>query len=606
MSWVTVIWSMVASACLTLAAMHLLVWSKKRTEWANLLFSLTAVATAAMAFGELWMMRAETPGQFGAALRWTHVPVWVIIVALVGFVRLYLRAGRPWLAWTTCALRTFALLLNFLVGQNLNYLEVTRLRHIPFFGGSVSVAEGVSNPWMFVGQLSNLLFVVFVADAAVTVWRHGEHRQSLLTGGSIVLFVLAATVEAVLVFWRIVYWPLTLSLFYMGFVAVMGYEMSRDVQRASQLSDDLRESKERLGLAADSAGAGLWSWDNKTGQIWVTERTRKLYGFSADENITFDKFLSVVHPDDRGWLSHVAQQAFQKGTDFRQEYRVILPDRSIRWIKVQAQAFLKPSGEPDRMMGASLDISQRKQDEDEKIQLRFELAHLGRIMTMNELSASLAHEINQPLGAILNNASAAKLLMSQTEDEHKEFSEILEDIVHDAMRAGDVVRRIRGIVKKGDVEFEPLPMNTLIEDVAALFQNSIIINNVSLRLDLKPDLAKVWGDRVRLEQVLLNLITNALEAMKGRSPSILTIRSTMPESDMVIVSVTDSGTGIDEAKKEQVFEPFFSTKKDGLGMGLRICRSIIEEHGGRIWAENNPDAGATFSFSLKAWRGESA
>src|ERR1022692_3441263 len=153
MSWVTVIWSMTASACLTLAAVNLLVWWKKRTEWANLLFSLTAVGTAGMAGCEFWMMRAETPGQFGTALRWLHVPTWVVVVTLVGFVRLYLRAGRLWLAWTVCALRTFALLLNFLVGQNLNYREVTHLRHIPFFGESVSVAEGVSNPCMLVGQL---------------------------------------------------------------------------------------------------------------------------------------------------------------------------------------------------------------------------------------------------------------------------------------------------------------------------------------------------------------------------------------------------------------------------------------------------------------------
>jgi two-component system sensor kinase FixL len=157
MSWVTIIWSMVASACLTLAAAYLLAWCQQRKEWANLLFSLTAVATAAMAFCELWMMWAETPGQFGTALRWLHVPAFVIIVSLIGFVLFHMRAGRPWLAWTICVLRTFSLLLNFLTGQNLNYREVTGLRHIPFFGESVSVGEGVSNPWMLVGQLGHIL-----------------------------------------------------------------------------------------------------------------------------------------------------------------------------------------------------------------------------------------------------------------------------------------------------------------------------------------------------------------------------------------------------------------------------------------------------------------
>jgi two-component system, LuxR family, sensor kinase FixL len=148
MSWVTIVWSMVASASLTLAVMYFLVWCTKRTAWANLFFSLMALGTTALAFCELWMMRAQTPEEFATALRWLHVPVWVIILALVGFVRLHLRAGRPWLGWTICVLRTFSLALNFLVGQNLNYREIIRLRHIRFLSESVSVAEGMSNPWM--------------------------------------------------------------------------------------------------------------------------------------------------------------------------------------------------------------------------------------------------------------------------------------------------------------------------------------------------------------------------------------------------------------------------------------------------------------------------
>ena len=167
---------MIASACLTLAAVHLLVWFKKRTAWANLLFTLNSAAVAAYAGIELWMMRAETPAQFATALRWIHVPTWVIVLSLAGFVRLHLRAGRLWLVWAIFALRTMALLLNFLVGQNLNYREVTVLRHIPFLGESVSLGVGVSNPFMLVGQLSLLLWLIFTADAALTVWRRGDRR----------------------------------------------------------------------------------------------------------------------------------------------------------------------------------------------------------------------------------------------------------------------------------------------------------------------------------------------------------------------------------------------------------------------------------------------
>jgi two-component system sensor kinase FixL len=253
------------------------------------------------------------------------------------------------------------------------------------------------------------------------------------------------------------------------------------------------------------------------------------------------------------------------------------------------------------------DITTRRKDEGERVQLRFELSHLARVMTMNELSTSLAHEINQPLGAILNNASAAKLLMAQAPDKKDEIDEILADIIMDAKRAGDVVRKTRGIVKKDTVKFEPLEINALVEEVITPFHNTITAGSISLRLDLHPDLARVKGERVHLQQVLMNLIMNAVEAM-GESPlKTLTIRSTLRVSDNVVtVSVSDTGPGIDAANKDRVFESFFTTKKEGLGMGLRICKSILDEHKGRIWAENNPEGGATFFFSLKALNGEAA
>ncbi len=211
LNWVLIVWSMAASASLTLAAIHFLVWFKNRAAWVNLLFSLAAIAAVATAGCELWMMRAETPAEFGTAVRWIQVAAWVIFLSLTGFVLLCLRAGRRRLAWTICVLRTFTLALNFLVGQNLNYLEITDLRHVRFLGESVAVADGVANPSMLVGQFSLMLFVIFVADAAISAWRRGDRRLALATGGSILFFILSGTVQAVLVFWGIAHWPLTPS-----------------------------------------------------------------------------------------------------------------------------------------------------------------------------------------------------------------------------------------------------------------------------------------------------------------------------------------------------------------------------------------------------------
>ena len=272
MSWVTIIWSMVASACLTLAAIHLLVWWERRTAWAYLLISLTSAATAVLAGCEFWMMRAETPGQFATALRWAHVPIFVVTLSLVGFVRLHLRSGRSWLGWFVCAVRTLALLLDFLVGQNLNYREVTALRHNLFLGEAVSTGLGAPNPCMLVGQLGSVLFVIFSADAAITVWRRGNRRLALVTGGGIVFFALMGSAQAALALWQILDWPVAVSFFYLSIVVAMGHELSRDTLRAAQLADNLGESEERMALAAEEAGIGVWVWTTDQKLLWGSER----------------------------------------------------------------------------------------------------------------------------------------------------------------------------------------------------------------------------------------------------------------------------------------------------------------------------------------------
>ena len=266
----------------------------------------------------------------------------------------------------------------------------------------------------------------------------------------------------------------------------------------------------------------------------------------------------------------------------------------------QCETVYNSEGTPLSSFGTIQDITELKDAQNESIRLRLEMAHLNRVMTMNELAASFAHEINQPLGAIVNNASTAKIWNSRSTEKREDLDEILDDIAGDARHAGLIISKIRGIMKKGDADYHSLDINTLLDEVLALYQNAFSLDRISVSIEKAPNLLPIKGDRVRLQQVLMNLIANAMDAM-ANSPQKAFSFETSQSEEMVKVSVSDTGSGVKMSDIDQIFDPFYTTKDDGMGIGLRLCESIIEEHGGRIWAENNPDGGTTFCFTLKVF-----
>ena len=232
--------------------------------------------------------------------------------------------------------------------------------------------------------------------------------------------------------------------------------------------------------------------------------------------------------------------------------------------------------------------------------LRQELAHIGRVSAMGELTASLAHELNQPLTAILNNAQVAQHLLASGAVDLVEMREILNDIVADDKRAADVIRRLRRLLRKGDLEYVPLDLNEIVTEVTRLVTSDAAIRNVSMRLTLAADLPSVRGDRVQLQQVVLNLVLNGLDALRAPEASdrSLVIQTFRDGESAVGVAVRDSGPGIAAKDVDHIFEPLYTTKREGIGMGLAIARTIVGAHGGRLTAENNVDGGATFRFTL--------
>jgi PAS domain S-box-containing protein len=411
-----------------------------------------------------------------------------------------------------------------------------------------------------------------------------------------------------LVIWGIINVPFFLSFAYSGIVLAMGYELSNDMLQTAQLAQqldaseaDLRETQRRMELAASAAELSMWMWDIVRNEIWITDKGRALFGFGPSEKLDFDRFRSSVHPDDRESVLKAVENSLRTGAEYRCEYRVVSADGQLRWIAGRGHVEFNGDGQPVRMRGASLDITKRKQAEEQVACQRNEMAHLSRVSTLGELSGSIAHELNLPLSAILSNAQAAQRILANGDADPAEVREILNEIVSEDKHAAEVIQRLRQWLKKDMLQQHSLQINEVVEDVLKLIRSDLINQKVTVDTQLARNLPMVTGDPVQLQQVLVNLVVNACDAMTScNTPERrLLIRTGIENgSSAVTVSVTDRGDSIPREKLEQIFEPFFTTKEKGMGLGLSVCRTIIAAHRGKLWATNNADCGATFHFSL--------
>ncbi len=605
MGWLTIAYSMTAAACLTLAAVHLLVWFKRPARRAHLAFSLTAISVAAIAPFELAMARAQTAEQFIFALRWFHIPAGLTIVSVVWFAWAYFGAGRRWLAIAVCGLRVLVLILNFSLTENINFREITGVTKVVLIGGETASAPiGVLNPWHAIAQLSNFLFLLYILDVTITLWRRGdqiERRRAVLVGSSLVFFALVVGNYAVLLVAGFVT-PFFVALPFLAFVAAMGYELSLDIVNAGQAE----EAKRNLATIVESSDDAILSKTlDGTITTWNAGAER-IYGYSTSEIV--GQHVSILAPAERKEeVTRVLEQLrCGEKVDHLETVRVTRDGR-----RIDVSLTISPiKDEHGIVIGASTiarDITQRKQAEMETRRQRSELAHLSRVTTLGELSGSLAHELNQPLGAILRNTEAAELFLQDPSPDLEELRAIMTDIRKDDQRAAALIDRMRSIAKRREVEASLLDLNLLVSEVIGLVKPEVDTRKVQLTFKAASSLPPVSGDRIQLQQVLLNLLLNAMDAVNDSELDrrLVTVR-VQPGGKSVEVAVSDTGQGIPTDKLAHIFDPFFTTKLNGMGMGLAISRTIIEAHGGTIRAENNPDGGATFYFTLAVAMEESA
>jgi PAS domain S-box-containing protein len=377
-----------------------------------------------------------------------------------------------------------------------------------------------------------------------------------------------------------------------------------DEERRSK--EALRESANLMGLAAEAGNLAMWVWDVSGNDVWMSERGRSLFGLEPDARLDFGATSALVHPEDRTAREDAIKQAVQTRGEYEVEYRVPQADGMSRWIYGRGRCVGPDDGTGPKLFGVSMDVTARKQAEAAAAQKRAELEHVARVATLGELTTTLTHELQQPLAAILTNSYAGVRLLDAPQPDLQQVRSTLADIFEVTERAGEFVGELRAMLKRDittAAHLTNVDVNNVIRIVDRIAHGDANLHKVTVHLDLSSDVRPVNGDSVQLQQVILNLMLNAFSAMSGTEldgARRLVVRTHSPDRSSVLIEVQDSGIGVAVEKIESIFDPFITTKPDGLGMGLSICRSIIERHGGTISAANNPDRGAKFTITLPA------
>lgn len=362
---------------------------------------------------------------------------------------------------------------------------------------------------------------------------------------------------------------------------------------------ELRRNEHQLRLLTEVIPQQIWCGTPDGSVDYCNQRLLEYVG-RAMEEMRGNRLMEAIHPEDRLGFSESWRCALSTGNPCEGEWRVRGAGGHYRWFFIRAVPLRDATGKTLRWYGTNTDIEEHKNAQQALTQTQAELAHLARVLTMGELAASIAHEINQPLTAVVTYADACMEWLSADPPNLEEARSTVERIIQDGTRAGTVLGRIRALFKKETPAKDWLDMNEVIQELTAFLRDELLRHRISIRTDLSPDLPRVKGDRVQLQQVVLNLIMNGIDALRAttRSPRELVVSTQKQTPEEILVRIEDSGIGLSAETAERIFNPFFTTKPQGIGMGLSISRSIVESHQGRLWAAPRPAGGAIFQFTV--------
>ena len=383
-------------------------------------------------------------------------------------------------------------------------------------------------------------------------------------------------------------------------LAIVNHELRKEIAERKHAEEALQRSEAFLAEGQYLSRIGSFSWRVKTGEIIWSEQLYRIFEFDRGVPVTIELIARRIHPADAPVLNEMIERMRGGGSDLEYEHRLLMTDHSVKYLHLVAHANRDPEGELE-YIGAVQDVTQRRMSEEALAGARAELAKVARATSLGVLTASMAHEVNQPLSGIITNASTCLRMLSADPPNVEGAREAVRRTMRDGNRASDVIARLRTLYSKKDPSPEWMDLNEAAREVISLSLSELQRNRITVRQELAHDLPRIEGDRIQLQQVILNLLRNASDAMSAvedRPRELLVATEQHPGDDCVRLSVSDVGVGFKLQAVDRLFQAFYTTKEDGMGIGLSISRSIIEAHQGRLWATSNQGPGATFSFSI--------